>query len=132
MRPDDVRAFASSLPEVEEEPHFGRPAFRVRGKLFVSVHADDTEPFAIVHVDYADAATAAHDTPESLEEVWRTHGDNRIFVGLKVNLPSVSSERCKTLIAQAWRNKAPKRLAESYGDKKGRWSEGGMNVADSS
>lgn len=118
MQPDDIRAFATSLPGVEEKPHFGRPAFRVRDRLFVSVHADDNEAFAIVHVGHVDAAAAALDAPEALEEVWRTHGDKRIFVGLKVELSKVSSERCQTLIVQAWREKAPKRLAASYDDER--------------
>lgn len=114
MRLEDIRAFATTLPEVEEKPHFGRPAFRVRDKLFVSVHADENDPFAIVHVDHTDAAAAALDDPEVGEEVWRTHGGKRIFVGLKVDLSKVSSERCRALIERAWRNNASKRLAASY------------------
>lgn len=84
MRLEDIREIATRLPEVEEKPHFGHPAFRVRDRLFVSVHGDDAHAFAIVHVDHSVAAAAAADAPEMLEEIWRTHGDKRILVGLKV------------------------------------------------
>ena len=37
---DDVRRIALALPEVQEKPHFGMPAFRVADKGFVSVAKD--------------------------------------------------------------------------------------------
>jgi hypothetical protein len=118
MRLEDIRVIATALPEVAEKAHFGRPAFRVRDKLFVSVHVDDDNPFAIVHVSQADAVASAQDHPESLEEVWRTHGSKRIFVGLRVELSTISPERCQELIERAWRNQAPKRLVSSYDDER--------------
>lgn len=60
------------------------------------------------------AAASAVDAPDVLKEVWRTHGGRRIFVGLKVDLTKVSSERCRELVEIAWRNRAPKRLVAAY------------------
>ncbi len=37
MNQSDIRAIALSLPEAEEHPHFDRPSFRVRGKIFVTL-----------------------------------------------------------------------------------------------
>lgn len=54
---ETIRAYATSLPEVEEKPHFGRPGFRVGDKLFASVHLEEETPYAIVHIDPADAGT---------------------------------------------------------------------------
>ena len=118
MQLEDIRTMATALPEVEEQPHFGRPAFRVRDRLFVSVHMDEDDPFAIVHVDPTDAATAVQDQPDALDEVWRTHGSERIFVGLRIQLSQLSPERCQDLIERAWRHRAPARLAASYDDER--------------
>lgn len=114
MEPHDIRTFATGLPDVSEQPHFGHPAFRVRDKLFASLHPDEELPFAIVHVDRAAAAAALRGAAEGLEEVWRTHGGRDIFVGLRVELAKVSPEAGQLLLQQAWRNKAPKRLAAQY------------------
>ncbi len=36
-----VRELALALPEVEEYDHWGRPSFRVRGKIFVTFWPDE-------------------------------------------------------------------------------------------
>lgn len=111
---ETIRAYATELPDVEEKPHFGRPGFRVRDKLFVSVHVDGDNPFAIFHVAQPDAAAAMAENPDVFKEVWRTHGQNRIFVGLSVDFARVSTERCRELVGIAWRNRAPKRVVAAY------------------
>lgn len=40
MRLEDIRTIATALPEVVEKPHVGRPAFRVRDKLFAGLRVD--------------------------------------------------------------------------------------------
>lgn len=111
---DVFRGYATALPEVTEKPHFGRPGFRVRDKLFASVYQDGAHPHAIVHVAETEASAAVTDAPEMFEEVWRTHGQRRIFVGLRVDLLNVPGARCRELIVSAWRNRAPKRLVTAY------------------
>ena len=51
---DDVRRLALALPEVQEKPHFGMPAFRVADKGFVSVTKDHAR--VLLHLDPADVA----------------------------------------------------------------------------
>lgn len=111
---DMIRRYATALPEVEENPHFGRPGFRVRDQLFTSVHLDEEIPFAIVHIDSAVAGDVATNEPDIFREVWRTHGQKRIFVGLKVDLSKVTPDRCHDLIHMAWRFRAPKRLVAAH------------------
>lgn len=109
-----IRRFATALPEVEEKSHFGRPGFRIRDKLFASVHNDGDHGSIIVNVDRTDADAAMRNFPDALEEVWRTHGGKRIFVGLRVNLGAASREQCGELIELAWRSKAPKQLVAEH------------------
>ena len=109
---DDIRECAFALPEVEEKSHFNRPGFRVRDKLIVSVHLEKGDTYAILGVSPSEAKAAAADDPSVYEEVWRNQGE--IFVGLRVDLSRVGSERFRTLLEYAWRNKAPKRLIAAY------------------
>lgn len=111
---DDIRTYATALPEVEERTHFGKPAFRVRDKLFVSVHDEPEGLSAIVGVGGEEAESAAADDPDVHEVVWRTHGESRIFVGLRVDLGKVSAPTLQSLVEGAWRNKAPKRLVAAF------------------
>ena len=41
MTLERVRAFALSLPEANEEPHFDRTSFRVKGKIFVTARLSE-------------------------------------------------------------------------------------------
>ena len=106
---DDMRGYAMALPEVEEKSHFRLPGFRVADKLLA--HLEKGDEHAIVCVPQAEAKSAAADQPDIYEEVWR---NGRIFVGLRVDLAKVTSERMRELIDHAWRNRAPKRLIKEY------------------
>lgn len=113
---DDIRDLVSTLPETVEQPHFGRPAFRVRDKLFLSVHVDEERPFAIAHVSQETATVAVAAAPDSVDEVWRTHGSSRIFVGLRIDLHAVTADRVRDLAVLAWRHRAPTRLVAAHDD----------------
>ncbi|MPZ89199.1 MAG: MmcQ/YjbR family DNA-binding protein [Nitriliruptorales bacterium] len=109
---DDIRGYATVLPDVEEKTHFRLPGFRVRDKLFAHLEKDKTH--AIVCVGQAEAKAAAANDPDVYEEVWRSN--RGIFVGLRVDLSKVSAGRVRELVEHAWRNKAPKRLVAAYDD----------------
>ncbi len=41
VKPNEFRALALAFPEAEELSHFGKPDFRVRGKIFAGLSADE-------------------------------------------------------------------------------------------
>ena len=41
VKPNEFRALALAFPETEELSHFGKPDFRVRGKIFAGLSADE-------------------------------------------------------------------------------------------
>ena len=105
----DIRGYAMALPDVVEQPHFRLPGFRVADKLLA--HLEEGGAHAIVCVGQEEAKTAAAKEPDIYQEVWR---NGRIFVGLRVDLASVTRKRMQQLIEHAWRNRAPKRLVAEY------------------
>jgi YjbR len=52
-------AFALSLPEAGESPHFESTSFRVRGKIFVTVPPDEEHVHVLVDEDETAAASSA-------------------------------------------------------------------------
>jgi hypothetical protein len=104
---DDLRGFATALPEVEETTHFRLPTFKVRGRPFAGLEKSATH--AIVAVDQAEAGALAAEDPAAYQGVWRG-ANGRIFVGLRVDLARVPPAQLQELVEHAWRRQAPGRL----------------------
>ena len=104
MKITTIRDHALSLPEVKEEPHFEKSSFRVRGKIFATVPADEEYLHLFVAAEHRAAALDAH--PSFVEELmW-----GKKVMGLRISLAYATSAAVKQLVTQAWRDKAPKAL----------------------
>ena len=106
---EQVRRYASALPEVSEKNHFrfGVPVFQVCGRTFAGMGRDETT--AVFCISEDDAAAAAAADPATYEAVRRSDV-RRSFLGLQVRLERVSAERVAELVRQAWRQQAPSRV----------------------
>jgi len=109
MKVADVRRFAMSLPEVNEEPHFEYSSFRVRGKIFVTVPPDESHIHVFVGDEERDQGLALH--AEFLEKLFW----GKKPVGLRVSLATAKPSVVKRLVQQAWVRKAPKALLSRAG-----------------
>ncbi|GAA4213355.1 MmcQ/YjbR family DNA-binding protein [Actinocatenispora rupis] len=110
---DDVRQWATALPEVEESSHFRFhvPVFKVRGRTFLGMGRDGTTAvFCIAEERAAEEAAAdpGRCTPQ------RRPDARRSFLGLEVRLDGLPAERLAALVTEAWRQQAPKRLVAEY------------------
>jgi hypothetical protein len=107
---EDIRRWATALPEVEETSHhlFHVPVFKVRGRTFLGMGRDETTAVFCISEQEADSAAAA--APATCAAV-RRRDARKSFLGLQVELGSVPEERIRSLVEQAWRQQAPKRLA---------------------
>ncbi|MEV4375115.1 MmcQ/YjbR family DNA-binding protein [Nonomuraea sp. NPDC049637] len=108
---DDLRRFATALPEVEEFIHFRLPGFKVKGRPFAGMERGDTT--AVFSGSQNEAATAVAADPAVYSEVWRTAA-MKIWVGLRVDLSAISPEQIQQLVEHAWRNKAPMSVVAAY------------------
>ncbi len=106
---DDIRRWAMALAEVEEFSHFRFhvPVFKVRGRTFLGMGADQQTVVFCISEQEADTAAAAD--PATCEAV-RRRDARRSFLGLQVQLGSVADEHINYLVEAAWRQQAPKRL----------------------
>jgi hypothetical protein len=103
VSPDEARSLALSLPEAAEQDHHGRPSFRVGGKIFATLWSDERMN---VMTDEDGVRTALFRAPEACEAVW--WGKRLAAVG--VTLARADRDFLRELLADAWEQKAPKRL----------------------
>ena len=110
MDAEEVRSVALSLPETVEQPHFDSASFRVRGHIFATLPPDGDRVHIFVGEDDIHAAVA--ERPASCEELWW----GKKLSGVRVHLPAADPVLVAELIIDAWRRKAPKRLAATLDD----------------
>ena len=105
---EQTRAFALSLPESTQEPHFDMTSFRVRGKIFATVTPDDY--WLHVFVTEPEISASVADDPAAFEPLlW-----GNAVRGVRVRLAAASLNRVHELLAESWRRKAPRRLVADY------------------
>jgi hypothetical protein len=112
MRPmateSDVRDIALTLPETEERRSYGTPGFRVKDRLFARIR----EP-GVLLVRVADEGEKDFLLRVEPDKFFTTpHYDGHPSV--LVRLGAVDRDELAELLTDAWRVRAPKRLADSF------------------
>jgi predicted DNA-binding protein (MmcQ/YjbR family) len=77
---DDIRRLALTLPEAVEADHHGMPSFRVRGKIFSTIHV--AQPRMMVKLDPEDQLNLAEAHPGVIEPVpgyWGRKGSTFVW-----------------------------------------------------
>ncbi len=100
----EVRKLALSLPETSESGHHGMPSFRVADKIIATV-PDDAHLHVMLGPDETEIAIGA--APRACEELWW----GKRLAGIRVNLAEADIGLITLLLTEAWRRKAPIRLA---------------------
>jgi len=109
---NDFRRLSLSLPEAIESSHMDHPDFRVSGKVFATL-GYPANGWGMVKL-----------TPE--QQHYLSKEEPGVFVPVKgawgrrgatnVNLKVASKRTLEKALRAAWRNTAPKRLAEQFPD----------------
>jgi hypothetical protein len=111
MTAQEFRELALSLPEATEAAHMGHPDFRVRGKIFATLGPDET--WGMAKLTAEQQALFVRTEPKVFQPVngaWGRRGCTY------VNLEAASEPSVRQALIAAWRNAAPKRLAEQLDD----------------
>jgi hypothetical protein len=109
LTPAAVRTLALSLPEAEEQPHFDRASFRVRKKIFATVHP--IEKKAVLKLSPVDQSVfTAYDQTVfyAVPGAWGKGG------WTTVDLTKVKKAMFRDALACAWRTVAPKTLLKKH------------------
>ena len=100
----EVRKLALSLPEAVEAPHFDRASFRVRGKIFATIAPDGDSGMLKLDLDQHEALLESDPRAFFSFGGWSRNG------ATGVRFSAVRKALFRDLLAQAWRNVAPKKL----------------------
>jgi hypothetical protein len=104
----DVREIALSLPETEERPSYGTPGFRVRDRLFARIRQPGVLVLRVADEGEKDFLLRAE--PDKFFTTPHYDGYPHVLV----HLGAVDREELRELLTDAWRVRAPKRLADAF------------------
>jgi hypothetical protein len=107
MTADDFRSLALSFPEAVEAAHMNHPDFRVRGKIFATLGPN--EAWGMVKLTPDQQALFVRTEPDVFQPVngaWGRRGSTY------VRLEAATEAAVRQALEAAWRNTAPKRLAQ--------------------
>src|SRR5262245_43267817 len=99
-----IRKLALAFPEAIESSHFDVTDFRVRKKIFATIHPNG-KTGVLLHIDSDQRAALAANDPLT----YQLRGS-----ALQVVFERVKPAAYKLLLEQAWRGTAPKRLVAAY------------------
>ena len=105
---DEAIAFARSLPEAIELPHFEKTSFRVKKKIFVTL--DKTTSVVVVKLSVADQSVfsdAKHQIIYPVKGAWGKQG------WTKIELKKVGKKLFRDAVVTSYKNVAPKGLSET-------------------
>lgn len=103
MDADTAREMALDMPGTAEKPHFGRPSYSVKKKIYVTLWKDEERAvLKLTPVQQADLADQYPDVFAPVPNKWGTHGWTNVL------MPFCSERLFRYAMDLAWRNVAPK------------------------
>ena len=107
MTANEFRTLALGLPEASEAAHMGHADFRVRRRIFATLGPD--ESWGMVKLSADLQAMYIRTEPDVFQPVKGTWGRRGCTY---VRLEAATEPAVRQALVAAWRNTAPKRLAQ--------------------
>lgn len=108
MTREQFRKLALDLPEAAESAHMEHPDFRVRGKIFATLgHPDDRH--GMIKLTPGQQADCIDADPKAFAPAAGAWGRRGATVVL---LKTAKTDLVRSLLREAWRNVAPKKLSQ--------------------
>ena len=109
MTANDFRSLALSLPEADEDQHMGHPDFRVRNKIFATLGPDESWGMVKLTPDQQSAFVKTESAVfQPIKGAWGKRGCTQ------VTLKPAKRTTVRIALEMAWRNSAPRKLAEEF------------------
>lgn len=109
MTANEFRRLALSFPEALEASHMGHPDFRVHGKIFATLGPD--EAWGMVKLTPDQQEWFIRSEPEVFRPASGAWGQRGATI---VHLRKARKTTVRQAMTAAWRNTAPKQLAQEY------------------
>jgi hypothetical protein len=103
------RSLALGFPEAVDAEHMGHPDFRVRGKIVAALGPN--EDWGMVKLTADQQALFIRSAPNAFRPASGAWGRRGSTI---VRLADADEPTVRQALTAAWRNTAPKRLAEAY------------------
>lgn len=117
----EARTIALALPEAVEAEHWGKPSFRVAGRIFATV--PDASHLNVM-IDPFEVEAVVRAEPQACAELWW----GKEVRGVRVDLHRASRKLVGDLLEASWRRRAPRRLLAA-GQRQRRGRDGDRKVA---
>ena len=104
----ELRAYALTLPGVEEGTSYGTPAFRVKGKFFVRLKEDGET--IVLKTDFYERDHLMESDPAA----FFITDHYRDYPSVLVRLAAVRPAVLRALVLDGWRRLAPRRMVEEH------------------
>ena len=116
---DEVLEVALGLPGVDERETWGKPTFRVAGRMFLTLASDGPKATLKASFDDQAALIAADPTVFSAAAYVGRHG------WVTVSLEQADPDDVAALVVEAWQARAPRHLSEGHAKLQTQVSHGG-------
>jgi hypothetical protein len=109
MDEQQYRQMALELPDAIEAEHMSHPDFRVGGKIFATLRPGQRQGVVMLTPEQQEVFLGARpDAFSPASGAWGRRGST------VVALDRVEEDDCRTALAMAWRNRAPKKLTAVF------------------
>ena len=106
---EQARKTALTLPETEEKPHFHLVSFRVKNKIFATIHADKN--YMMVKLSTIDQSVFC---AYNKEVIFPVPGGWGLKGATFINLKKVKKTMLFDALTTAWKTTAPSNLVKKY------------------
>jgi hypothetical protein len=109
MTPDEVRVLVLSFPETSEGTSYGKPAYKVAGKFFTRIRAEDQSLVLTgVGFDERDMYMAAEPQTFHITDHYRP------YPSVLARVATIDPGTLRMLLERRWREVAPRKLVKAW------------------
>ncbi|HEY9218572.1 MAG TPA: MmcQ/YjbR family DNA-binding protein [Phenylobacterium sp.] len=109
MTPEEVRQLVLSFPETEEGMSYGRPSFKVKGKFFTRIRAED-DSLVLLEVPFDEREMLMEVDPETFH-ITPHYKD---YPSVLARIESLDPGSLRNFLERRWRKVVPKKLQREW------------------
>jgi hypothetical protein len=109
MKPKDVEALILSFPEVERGTSYGAASFKVAGKFFTRIRAED-DSIVLTDVGFDEREMLMEAEPQT----FHLTAHYKDYPVVLARIGKIDKKALTAMLSRIWRRKAPKKLVKTF------------------